>query len=87
MFGQLCTIGSLPNLARVFYYSVAYGLHIEIIDRRNRDTRHLVLLVDSEGVPIPIPKGARFVHVGSETGADILDNHVRSLDRKHRQEA
>ena len=49
MLGQLCTVGDLPNIKRVFYYFTRGSLFIELIDRRNKDLKHLVRLVDAEG--------------------------------------
>lgn len=85
--GSLCTAGSLPNLTRVFYYCASPHLLIEVIDRRQRSLKHLVMLVDEEGEPVPIPPGARFVHVESDADRDLLDIYVRRLSRSHDDEA
>lgn len=84
MLGQLCVIGTLPNATRVFYYSIVQGLHIELIDRRNRDLKHVVRLVAEDGTLIPIPKGARFEHVRSEECMNLLDHHLKSEEQKSR---
>ena len=68
-------------MKRVFYYDVSKGLHIELIDRRNKDQKHVVQLVDENDQPVPIPVGARFRHVCSEFGSNLLDNHLRKLSR------
>ena len=84
MKGQLCTIGLLPNAVRVFFYDITKGLHIEIIDRRNRDMKHLVQLVDADGNPVPIPSGARFVHVRSDECLNLLEHHLRAEEQQSR---
>lgn len=68
-------------MKRVFYYDTSRGLHIELIDRRNKDLKHVVRLVDAEGKPVPVPTGARFEHVCSDYGVNLLDNHLRKLSR------
>lgn len=86
--GSLCTVGTLPNLTRVFYYCVRPHLLVEVIDRRRRTMKHLVMLVDEGGRPVPIPAGARFVHVESGELVDLLDVHARRLFRQtHGEEA
>lgn len=80
--GQLCTVGEDANLKRVFYYDVTDVLHIELIDRRNKDLKHVVVLVDEDDKPLKLPSGCRFVHVCSEYGSNLLDNHLRSVSRQ-----
>lgn len=82
--GQLCTVGTLPNLSRLFYYVAAKTLLLEIIDRRNRDLKHLVQLVTAEGEPIAIPPGARFVHVRSEECLNLLEHHLKAEQQSSR---
>lgn len=75
-------IGELPNPVRLFYYGISpHGLHVEIIDRRNRDKKHLVVLVDENGDPVTIPQGSRFQHVSSGEEMNLLENRLRELSR------
>lgn len=80
--GQLATVGVLPNLRRLFYYCVVSSLFIEIIDRKQRDTKHLMKLVDQEGNDIALPEGCRFIHVSSGEEMNLLENHLRELARQ-----
>lgn len=83
--GQLCTVGILPNITRLFYYSVSQlGLFVEVIDRRNRDMKHLLVLVDEHGTPVPLPIGCRFMHVESMESNNILENHLHRLSHEQR---
>ncbi len=83
--GQLCTVGVYPNLTRLFFYSVsALGLHIEMIDRRNREVKHLLVLVDEHGAPVPLPENCRLAHIESQECNNLLENHLHRLS--HEQE-
>ena len=77
MQGKLCSVGVSPNQKRLFFYDVSQGLHIEIIDRRERELRHLVRLVDAEGNPVKIPAGSHFVELASEHCVNLLDQYLR----------
>lgn len=82
--GQLCTIGDFPNVSRLFFYAVSrYGLFIEQIDRRHRERKHLVVLLDRHGTPVPIPEGSYFAHVASGEEMNLLENRLRDLSRTH----
>lgn len=82
MVGQLATVGVLPNLRRLFYYSAATSLFIEIIDRKQRDTKHLMKLVDRDGNDVALPEGCRFIHVSSGEEMNLLENHLREHARR-----
>ena len=80
MRGHICTFGVHPNITRLFYYArggQSESLYVEVIDRRNRDVRHLVRLVDQEGKPVKLPKGCVFEHVSSAEELHLLDNYLR----------
>ena len=82
--GVLCTIGVIPNLTRLFFYSAGpLGLFIEMIDRRNRDLKHLLQLVDEHGRPVPIPENCRLAHIESQEANNLLENHLSRISREH----
>lgn len=85
--GQLASVGLYPNLTRLFYYSAGVlGVFIELIDRRNRDLKHLLVLVDAKGTPVTLPDGCRFAPVESLEQNNLLENHLYRLSHE-RQEA
>ena len=77
-------IGPETNPSRIFYYAIASALYLEIIDKRNRDLKHVVRLVDVDGAPIALPPGARFEHVRSDECLNLLDHHLRSEEQQSR---
>lgn len=76
MRGQLCMFGTSEKMTKVFYYSTS-PLLIEVIDRRNRELKHLVRLVDGDGNQVELPEGCRFEHVRSDEELNLLENHLR----------
>jgi hypothetical protein len=77
-------VGPDANPAKIFYYADVKVLHVEIIDRRNCDLKHLLQLVDADGVPVPIPADARFRHVMSDECLNLLDHHLRHEEQESR---
>ncbi|WP_145423041.1 hypothetical protein [Symmachiella dynata] len=68
-------------MTRVFYYSTSPQLLIEIIDRRKRDLKHLVRLVDRDGNPVLVPEGCRFEHIQSDECDNLLEHYAKDQER------
>lgn len=82
MRGQLCTFGSGELLKKIFFYCTSPGLFLEVIDRRNRNTKHLVRLVDPQGNLVPVPEGSHFEHVASGEEVNLLENYLRAYGQQ-----